>query len=157
MRDEREAKLAIDTYASTVRKICFVYLKNRADVEDMFQEVFTKYVLYERNFASPEHEKAWLIRVTINACKDVLKSMFRKETYLIEDLVEEPGAIENANRDVLDVVMRLPKNYRIVIYLHYYEGYSAHEIAAILQKNENTIYTWLSRARGQLKEVLGGE
>ena len=74
MRSEEEACRAIDQYADTVRRICMVHLKNYSDTEDIFQTVFLKYVLHTAPFDSPEHEKAWIIRVTINACKDSLKS-----------------------------------------------------------------------------------
>jgi RNA polymerase sigma-70 factor (ECF subfamily) len=157
MRDEREAKLAIDRYADTVRKICFVHLKNYSDTEDVFQEVFMKLILRDHDFESEEHEKAWLIRVTVNACKDVLKSIFHRKTSSIDEIIDEPSYRDADTHEVLDVVLRLPENYRVVVYLHYYEGYSAPEIADILKKKENTIYTWLARAREQLRVGLGGE
>jgi RNA polymerase sigma-70 factor (ECF subfamily) len=157
MRSEREAKLALDKYADTVRRICFVNLKNVHDAEDVFQDVFLKYLLHNPSFESEAHEKAWLIRVTLNACKDTLKSFFRRKVSSVEDLLTEPSLTDEDNREVLDAVIRLPENYRVVIYLFYFEGYSALEIAAILKKNENTVYTWLSRARTRLKSDLGGE
>ncbi|MDR1183540.1 MAG: sigma-70 family RNA polymerase sigma factor [Coriobacteriales bacterium] len=157
MRDEREAKRAIDKYADTVRRICFVHLKNYRDTEDVFQEVFMKLILRDHDFKSEDHEKAWLIRVTVNACKDVLKSFFRRKISSIEEIADEPSYEADDEREVLDAVLRLPENYRVVVYLHYYEGYSAPEIADILKRKENTIYTWLSRAREQLRVSLGGE
>ena len=77
MRNEAAANRALDLYADTVRRICFIHLKNHADVDDVFQEVFLKYLLHDSPFESDAHEKAWLIRVAINACKDVLKSFFQ--------------------------------------------------------------------------------
>lgn len=74
MRSEQEANRAIERYADTVRRICMIHLKNHADTEDIFQNVFLKYVLSTAVFESEEHEKAWFIRVTINACRDLLKS-----------------------------------------------------------------------------------
>ena len=74
MRNEEEVNQAIERYADTVRRICMVHLKNLSDTEDIFQTVFLKYVLRSVPFESAEHEKAWIIRVTINACKDLLKS-----------------------------------------------------------------------------------
>ena len=76
MRSEREAIKAIERYSDTVRRLCMIHLKNCADTEDIFQTVFLKYVLSSVTFESEEHEKAWFIRVTINACKDLLKSFF---------------------------------------------------------------------------------
>ena len=80
MRNEAEVNRALKLYADTVRRICFMYLKNDADVEDVFQEVFLKYLLHSSSFESDAHEKAWLIRVSINACRDVLKSFFEKRS-----------------------------------------------------------------------------
>lgn len=157
MRNEVEANRALELYADMVRRICFMHLKNYADVEDVFQEVFLKYILHVAEFESDAHEKAWLIRVAINACKDVLKSFFRKKTASLEDIRLEPFCFEQSERETLDAVFRLPEKYRDVIYLFYYEGYSAVEIARILNKKENTIYTWLDRARKALKDRLGSE
>jgi RNA polymerase sigma-70 factor (ECF subfamily) len=157
LRSEREANLAIEKYADSVRRICFVYLKNYHDTEDVFQDVFLKYVLHDAEFQSDDHEKAWLIRVAINACKDTLRSFFRKKVTSIEELVTEPSFVDDDKREVLDAVLRLPPKYKDVIYLFYFEGYSVLEIATLLKKNENTIYTWLSRARAQLRTSLGGD
>lgn len=157
MKNEQEARRALERYADTIRRICFIHLKNYADVEDVFQEVFLKYILYDRPFESDAHEKAWLIRVAINACKDVLKSFFRKKVYSIDDVNLEHFSIQENDHELLDSVLRLPPKYKDVIYLFYYEGYSAVEIAKIIGKPENTIYTWLNRARKELKQELGGE
>lgn len=157
MRSELEASIAIEKYADTIRRICFVHLKNYHDTEDVFQEVFWKYLIYDAAFQNDAHEKAWLIRVAINACKDTLKSFFRKKVIPIDELITEPSYIEDSKREVLDAVLRLPPKYKDVIYLFYFEGYSAVEIAAMLKKKENTVYTWLSRAKTQLRANLGGE
>jgi RNA polymerase sigma-70 factor (ECF subfamily) len=157
MRDESAANRALELYADTVRRICFIHLKNSADAEDMFQKVFLKYILHDREFESRAHEKAWLIRVAVNGCKDVIKSFFRKKVISFEELTAEPCYFQERESEVLEAVLALPEKYRDVIYLHYYEGYSAVEIAKTLGKNENTIYTWLDRARKRLKETLGGE
>ena len=78
MRSEDDANRVVARYADTVRRICFMHLKNYDDMEDVFQEVFLKYILHEKVFESDAHEKAWLIRVTINACKDMLRNPFRR-------------------------------------------------------------------------------
>lgn len=157
MKSNSEADRAVEKYADTVRRVCFMHLKNKSDIEDVFQEVFLKYILHDAPFESEEHEKAWLIRVTINACKDVFKSFFRRNVCSLEEIDTEPFYIQEENRSLLDAILKLPNNYKNVIYLFYYEGYSAVEIAKILNKRENTIYTWLSRAKSKLKEELGGE
>ena len=115
-----------------------------------------KYALHDALFESEEHERAWLIRVAINACKDVLKGFFRSRVSPLEELHEEPFYFQEQESEILGLVFKLPENYRDVIYLHYYEGYSAVEIAKILGRKENTVYTWLSRARKMLNEWLGG-
>jgi len=145
-------------YADTVRRICFMHLKNRSDVEDVFQEVFLKYALHEACFESEEHERAWLIRSAINACKDLLKSTWRRRVASLEDADTSCVADPDTHSEVLDAVLRLkPPKYRTVIYLHYFEGYKATEIARLLEQKENTVYTWLARAREQLRHQLGGE
>lgn len=157
MRSEKEVNRAVEQYADLIQRICFYHLKNRADTEDVFQNVFMKYMLYEGNFRDQEHEKAWLIRVSVNACKDLLKSFFRRSVVSLETVYEMPAAVSDTHREVLEAVLSLPDKYKDPIYLHYYEGYSAAEIGKILGKKENTVYSLLSRARGILKEKLGGE
>lgn len=153
MRSEWEASRAIDRYADLVRRVCMIHLKNHADTEDIFQTVFLKYVTGTTEFESEEHEKAWFIRVTINACKDLLRSFFRSRTVSLDDLLEQPDQVPEDHREVL----ALPDKYRDVVYLHYYEGYTAPEIGTILHKNPNTVYTLLTRARDELRKMLGGE
>ena len=157
MRSEQEANRAIGRYADTVRRICMIHLKNHADTEDIFQNVFLKYVLSTAVFESEEHEKAWFIRVTINACRDLLKSFFRSRTVSMEELLDQPAELTQEDHTVLEAVLALPPKYRDVVYLHYYEGYTAPQIGQILKKNVNTIYTLLTRARQALKETLGGD
>ena len=157
MRSEWEANRAIDRYADLVRRVCMIHLKNHADTEDIFQTVFLKYVTGTTEFESEEHEKAWFIRVTINACKDLLRSFFRSRTVSLDDLLEQPDQVPEDHREVLETVLALPDKYRDVVYLHYYEGYTAPEIGTILHKNPNTVYTLLTRARDELRKMLGGE
>lgn len=145
---------ALRKYSNMVRRICFMYLHNRQDVEDVFQEVFLKLLQTDMNFENEEHEKAWLCRVTINKCKDLCKAFWRKNVDSIEDM--EIPFEENKEREVLFAVLSLPKKYKDVIYLFYYEGYTAKEIARLLNQNENTVYSNLHRARKILKSKLGG-
>lgn len=157
MRSDKEAKRAIELYADTVRRICMLHLKSYSDTEDIFQTVFLKYVLYPHAFENEEHEKAWIIRVTLNACKDFMKSFFRSRTVPIEEVEELMADIPEDHSDVLEAVLSLPVKYKTVIYLYYYEQYSAVEISKLLGKNVNTVYTLLARAKAMLKEQLGGE
>ena len=156
MRSEQEVNAAIDRYADTVRRLCMLHLKNYADTEDIFQTVFMKYLLHTAPFESEEHEKAWFIRVTVNACKDLLRSFFRSRTVPLEQLVEAPQPFEPDERDLLEAVLALPAQYKDVVYLYYYEQYTALEIAQILHKNVNTVYTLLRRARERLRKDLEG-
>lgn len=156
MRSEEEVSRAIDEYADTIRRICMIHLKNYSDTEDIFQTVFMKYVLHTAPFESKDHEKAWIIRVTINACKDFLKNVFRRRTVPLDQLIEKPQDMPEDHSDLLEAVLDLPKKYKDVIYLYYYEGYSAAEISSILKKNVNTVYTLLTRARQILKSRLEG-
>lgn len=157
MRSEEAVNRAIENYASTVKRICFIHLKNEADTEDICQTVFLKYAMNDKVFDSEAHEKAWIIRVTINACKDLLKSFFRKHTVSLDAYVEQGGVVDAAHSEVLEAVLALPEKYRRVIYLHYYEGYPAADIAEILRINVNTVYTHLTRAKTLLRDELGGE
>ncbi len=157
MRSEQEANRAIERYSDTVRRLCMVHLKNYADTEDIFQTVFLKYVLSSVSFESEEHEKAWFIRVTINACKDLLKSFFRSRTISLEEVLEQPSKLAPDHREVLEAVLSLPQKYRDVVYLHYFEDYTAPQISRILGRNENTVYTLLTRSRKMLREKLGGD
>ena len=157
MRSEQEAGRAVERYADMVRRLCMIHLKNYADTEDIFQTVFLKYVLSSVAFESVEHEKAWFIRVTINACKDLLKSFFRSRTVSLDEIGEPAWEMSADDREVLEAVLSLPKKYKDVVYLHYYEDYTAPEISKILGKNVNTVYTLLTRSRQLLREKLGGD
>jgi RNA polymerase sigma factor (sigma-70 family) len=142
-------------YSDLVRRICFLYLHNSADVDDVFQEVFLKLLQNNSRFENAEHEKAWLIRVTINKCKDILKSFWRKKIVSIES-VELPFEDQTEN-ELLQVVLSLPDKYKDVIYLFYYEEYTVPEMAQLLNKKANTIYSHLHRARELIKQKLGGK
>lgn len=157
MRNEQETLRAIERYSDTVRRLCIVYLKNDADTEDIFQTVFLKYVLSSVSFETDEHEKAWFIRVTINACKDLLRNFFRRHTIPLEQIMEYPMELPPDYSEVWEAVFSLPQKYRDVVYLHYFENYTAPEISRILGKNVNTIYTLLTRSKQKLREVLGGD
>ncbi len=157
MRSEAEVNYAVAAYADMIRRICFYHLKNQADTEDVFQNVFLKYMLHDEAFCDAEHEKAWLLRVAINECKDFLKSFFRRNMVPLQAVAELEAELPDDHRKVLEAVLALPRQYKDVIYLHYYEGYTASEIGAILGKKENTVYSLLSRGRGILKKELGGD
>lgn len=157
MLSEQQVNRAIELYADMIKKICMLHLKNHADTEDIFQTVFLKYMTTSPVFENQEHEKAWLIRVTINACHDLIRSFFRSKTVSLDAVSEQLSELSIPDREVLEAVLSLPVQYKDVVYLYYYEGYSAVEIAGILHKKVNTIYTLLSRAKALLRKTLGGD
>lgn len=145
---------ALSKYADMIRRICFMHLKNEADVDDIFQEVFLKLLQHSGKFQSEEHRKAWLCRVAINKCNDFHRSFFRKNVCSIDDVII---VFENKEEnEIMREVLALPQKYKNVIYLFYYENYTVPEISKILEKKENTVYSLLHRARTALKEKLGG-
>lgn len=154
---EMNAKITstLEKYADMVRRICFIYLKNDSDVDDVFQEVFLALLKNKMTFENPEHEKAWLIKVTINKCKDLLKSYWYRNVGSLESTAELSFETKEEN-ELIKVVLSIPKKYKDVIYLFYYEEYSVPEIARLLNQKENTIYSQLNRARKLIKEKLGG-
>ncbi len=157
MRSEQEVNRAIEQYSDMIRRLCMIHLKNYHDTQDIFQTVFLKYVLSSVVFENEEHEKAWFIRVTVNSCKDLLKNFFRTHIVSIDELIEQPSVLSSDNIEVLEAVQSLPQKYKNVVYLHFYEGYTAPEIGKILNKNVNTIYTYLTRSKKILREKLGGD
>ncbi|NBC70735.1 sigma-70 family RNA polymerase sigma factor [Paenibacillus sacheonensis] len=145
---------ALELYSQSMIKIAFAYLKNTADAEEVTQEVFLAYLQKRPVFENSEHEKAWLIRTTINKSKNMLKTgWFKSRNPVPEDLSYLP----REESEVLQAVLALDKKYRIPIHLHYYEGYSIQEIAEILQAKPATVGTWLARGRFLLKEQIGGQ
>ena len=121
MRQESDVEQTIGQYADMVKHICFVYMKNESDTEDVFQDVFLKYALFSEPFDSEEHKKAWLIRVTVNRCKDLLRSFFRTHTCSLEEAMSMADTKSQDLSHVLESVMNLSDKYRIIVYLHYYE------------------------------------
>ena len=154
--DERQARRLVDRYADTILRISFNWFQQRADTEDICQTVFLKYLTAAPHFQDEEHEKAWIIRTAINACKDYRKSAFFRRTVALEEAAEL-SAPEVEMPELLDDVKRLPKLSRLSIYLYYYEGYSIREIAGMLGKKEGSVAAALSRGRRKLRDILRNE
>ena len=152
-REQRDIEAIYTRHVDTVYRVCYSFMGNAADSEDAMQSVFVKLMSSGLLFTSSEHEKAWLIKVASNHCKDVLKSAARKTASL--DRVAEPIAREEGFDMVLDVVLALDPKYKVPVYLHYYEGYSAVDIARLLEKPASTIRSHLSEARTILRRELG--
>lgn len=145
---------AVSMYSKTCVRVAFSYLKNVSEAEDITQEVFLALFESSKKFEHNEHLKAWLIRVTINKCKNHLKSSwFKNRNELPEDLSYMP----QGESDLLQAVLSLSNKYRIPIHLYYYEGYSIKEISEILEEPVATVGTRLARGRKKLKDLIGGE
>jgi len=142
----------IDKYSNMVYRLALAQMKNKQDAEDVFQEVFLRYISKSRTFESEEHRKAWLIRVTINRSRSILSAWVRKTESLDDSLAAET----NAENDLSEYLAMLPQKYRSVIHLFYYEELSIKEISEILDAKESTVRTWLTRARSILGEKLRG-
>ncbi|MBR3158751.1 MAG: sigma-70 family RNA polymerase sigma factor [Atopobiaceae bacterium] len=166
MRTKRDIEGTIRRHADTVMRVCSIYLRDQADRDDAFQETFLRYARYERSFNGDEHRKAWLIRVASNVCKDQLKSASARTESL--DALTDEGMVfagddgEEAQRslecsDVLKALRSIDERYAIVLYLRFYENYTAVQIGKLLGMPENTVYTNIARGKRQLKGVLGHE
>lgn len=155
--EEQEARRLVECYSDMILRLSLGYLKSRQEAEDICQNVFLKYISTNTVFHSEEHEKAWIIRTTINACKDTLKSAYHKKMVVTEDVWKGVSQDEDAFWEVREAVFALPVKYRIVIYLYYFEGYSAKEIAKMLGKTQNAVSLSLSRGRRKLREMLENE
>lgn len=155
-RTDKEMIAIYDRHVDTVYQVCYSYMRNRPETEDMVQETFLRLLVSKKSFESERHEKAWLIVTASNLCKDSLKKAWRKEISF-EDDPSLLCACTEEHRDVLEAVLQLPRDYKVVVYMYYYEGYSTAEIAAFLKKPHATVRSHLSRARKLLKTMLGGE
>lgn len=151
----------VDEYSNMILRIAMHQLKSRSEAEDMVQNVFLKLVRKQPDFRSKEHEKAWIIRVTINLCKDYVKTAwFRRRVPLLQEPAGTPEyetLAHEENFEMLSVIHSLPRKYRTVIYLYYYEQWNIKEISGFLQVRESTVMSWLHRARAQLRVLLKGE
>lgn len=156
LRTEKEITDLYNRHVDTVYRICYSFMKNRAETEDMVQETFLRLISSGKQFENERHEKAWLIVTASNVCKDTLKSWWRKHED-IEDYMHIPGDAGVGVNPVLEAVMGLPEDYKAAVYLYYYEGYTTAEIASFSGCADGTIRSRLSRAKKQLLATLGGE
>ena len=143
-------RLAFEQYTDTVYRVAVHNTPNQSDAEDVTQDVFLRLLQCGKHFKDAEHMKAWLIRVTINLCRNRYRAA--KREVLLEDIPQEAPQAEDGS--VLEAVKRLPESERNAIYLHYYEGYTAAEIADILHSRTNTVLSWLRRGREKLRGTL---
>ena len=142
-------------YSDMLFRICMVYLGNKEDAEEAMQEAFLRLVYKSPQFNSDEHEKAWLIRITTNICKDMLRSVWFKRVVKmdhIENYYDNPSDIH-----IMEEILKLPSKYKAVIYLYYFEDYTVKVIAEVLRITESAVKMRLKRGRDILKIELEGE
>ena len=140
--------------ASAVYKLAFARCGNRADADDIFQQVFLRYIARRPEFANAAHEKAWFLRVTVNCSKNFWGSAFRRNT---QPMTEEITAPQPEDHGLEAAVAALPEKYRVLIHLFYYEGMTTADIAQLLGRKESTVRMQLTRARRLLGESLKGD
>ena len=150
---EQEFTRAVERYGDMLYRIAFSYCKNRADADDLVQNAFIKYLRGKKPFASEEHLRNWLIRVTVNECKQHFR-LFRRRPENLADYENTLVFESDDYGDLFEAIMALNKKYREVIILYYYEGYSIAETAALLGLPSATVGTRLRRAREALNKQL---
>ena len=157
-RTYQEIAAIYERNVDTVYRVCFLFFRgNRADVEDAVQTTFLRLTQQTKPFCDTEHEKAWLIVTAGNICRDMLGSGWRKRVVMDEQQIEQ-SAVPFETDETLQSVMELPDQYKTAIYLFYYEGYSAKEIAGFMGKTVASVWGYLHSGRTLLKTMLkGGE
>jgi len=153
----RTDKEIIDIYnrnADTVYYVCYSFMKNKPEAEDMVQETFLRLICSGKSFENERHERAWLIVTASNLCKDNLKKWWRNTENIDDyDLLFHDTQDRS---DVLEAILALPNDYKVAVYMYYYEGFSTAEIAEHIGCPDATVRSRLSRARKQLQSLLGG-
>lgn len=151
-----QAERLVEQYGDLLLRVAWSWTGSAADAQDVCQTVLLRLLTAGKTFDSPEAERAWLIRVAVNECKNLHKSAFRRHR---ADL-DEARTVEvhmPEERGVLDAVRKLPPKYAAALYLRYYEGYGVGEIAQMMDVKPALVSTWLARGREKLKTMLGGE
>lgn len=141
-------------YENTLFRAALAILGDVPEAEDAVQDTFVRYLEKRPVFRDAGHERAWLLKVTVNGCKSRLRTQKRHPSAELLDVYPAP---DEGSREVLEAVLALPPKQRAAVHLHYYEGYSTNEIAVILGQQPGTVRSHLSRARQALKEQLKGE
>lgn len=141
----------VNKYENTLLRAALAILGDAQEAEDAVQETFLRYLEKRPEFRDGEHEKAWLLKVTANHCKSVLRRRKRRSEVELLDVYPAP---DRESRELVEAILALPANQRWAVHLHYYEGYSTDEIASILGQRPGTVRSHLSRARKALKIYL---
>lgn len=150
---------AYHEYADMLYRIALTYMHNREDAEDAVHDAFVTYIEKAPRFSDDTHERAWMVRVTINKCLDAKRRHKMRQYTPLEDVdVQSTAAVgDELPSELSDALGRLPDKLRIVTILHYFEGFSVREVAAMTSTTASAVKMRLSRAREMLKEALGGE
>lgn len=158
--DNLDIEEVLEEYSDMVYRIAYTQMKQRADVDDVYQEVFLRLIKNYQKIKSKEHLKYWLIRVTMNCCYSMLGSSWKKHQakydenqHVPEQIIEKDEDLEN----LLEACFELKEKDRLIIHLFYFEGYSLKEIAELLEMSLSAVKTRLSRARDTLREKVGGD
>lgn len=155
---ERDFKRIVYSYSDNLYRICMHYMRNSEDAQDIVQQTFLKMIESNIDFKNAEHEKAWLIRVCINLCKDSLKSGWRKKVHYIQYKDFASPSYEICDEfPLLSYIRTLPPNQKTAIYLFYYEDMSVNQIADIMGAKQNTVLSWLRRGRKSLEKIIKEE
>ena len=149
----QEFEYYVSTFSGAVFRTAMCYTKNKADADDIMQEVFLKLYTADTYFENDTHAKAWLIKVTANMCRNMLKNPWKKLIQPIEAAENMPAESERKS-GLVDIIMKMKSKNRIVLYMHYFEGYTTREVAEILGIKENAVTSQLYRGRKQLKDLL---
>lgn len=155
LRTDEEIIEIYNRHVDTVYRVCYSFMKNKTETEDMVQETFLRMITSQKRFENERHEKAWLIVTASNLCKDSLKKWWRRNEN-IDDHADLPDMTQE-DREILDAVLSLSNDQKCVVYLYYYEGYTTEEIAVYLKCPPATVRSRLSRARKKLSFMLGGK
>ncbi|MCH5315183.1 MAG: sigma-70 family RNA polymerase sigma factor [Eubacterium sp.] len=147
-------------YSSMIFRTSYNFLLNKEDAEDIVQEVFIKYFISNKKFNDSNHEKAWILKVTANLCKNALRSKHRQNLQLDDTIKIIDNTFEKSRDDHIDLentLSKLSANQRLAVYLFYYEQIPIKDIAKIMKSNENTVKSYLSRSKSKMKIYLEKE
>lgn len=150
-----EPERVVEQYGDMLYRLCLVALGSRADAEDAVQDTLLRYLQKAPAFVSTEHEKAWLIRVAANRCRDLRRFWLRHPQTGLEEVAGRCAAPED--RAVLEALMTLPEKFRVVVLLHYVEGYSTGQIAAMIGRTPSAVKMRLQKGRKLLEQAYGRE
>ena len=153
MGEETGLRQVMERYGDMVYRLALAQTHSSHDADDVLQEVFLRYLRAAPAFREEEHRKAWLLRVTVNCCKKLHGSFWRRHTVALSETLPAQNPEEG---ELLGLLEGLPQKYRAVLHLYYYEGYATEEIAAILGRSPGTVRSQLSRGRALLRDAWKG-